>query len=112
MASTTVRVGRAQHDSQTGPTGWLLLGWQPMSGTGELAAEAATSLTVSQHGGARRRGEVGTGRGAARRWEEWIWGVTGSRGSPVKALHGSGAWAEEHDGDGLDQRPMAPIDEP
>jgi hypothetical protein len=47
-------------------------------------------------------GEAGEGGGRA--------GVTGSRGSPIGALHGSSARAEEHDGDGLYHRPMAPVD--
>jgi hypothetical protein len=34
----------------------------------------------------------------------------GSRSSPVWALHSSGVRVEEHDGDGLDWRPMAPVD--
>jgi hypothetical protein len=37
-------------------------------------------------------------------------GAMGSRGSLVRALHGNGAWVEEHDGDGMDQRPMVPVD--
>jgi hypothetical protein len=64
------------------------------------------SLLPGGGGGAHRCGGDGIGRGAAQGWQESIWGVIGSRGSPVRALNDSGTPVEEHNGNGLDWRPM------
>jgi hypothetical protein len=75
-----------------------------LANTAASVDEVRPGQVEEQHGGRRSRFGGGRGGGGGRA------GVTGSRGSPIGALHGSSARAEEHDGDGLYHRPMAPVD--